>query len=48
MKNLKLEDLIFLATQTDNVIIKNWLKDLQQLIKETTNDLELGEKIRKL
>jgi hypothetical protein len=48
MKNLSLSDVIFLAKQSDNTIIANWLKDLEKLINETSNDFKLGEKIRKI
>jgi hypothetical protein len=48
MSNLSLSDLIFLAKQSDNVIIANWLKDLEKLINKTPNDGELGGKIRRL
>jgi hypothetical protein len=48
MSNLSLSDIIFLAKQSDNVIIANWLKDLEELINKTPNDFDLGEKIRKI
>lgn len=48
MKNLSLTDLIFLSEQTHNVILANWLKELKEIIEKTPNDLELGEKIRKI
>lgn len=49
MKNkLTLSDLIFLSKNSDNIVITNWLKDLENIIKENPNDSVLGEKVRKL
>ena len=41
-------DLIFLSKNSDNMVITNWLEDLEKIIKENPNDSVLGEKIRKL
>ena len=49
MKNkLTLSDLILLSKNSDNIVITNWLKDLENIIKENPNDSVLGEKVRKL
>lgn len=49
MRNkLTLSDLIFLSKNSDNMVITNWLEDLEKIIKENPNDSVLGEKIRKL
>lgn len=48
MKNLTLSDIIYLSQQTDNIIITNWLKELEQMIVEESNDMLLGENIRKI
>ena len=48
MKNLSLEDLIFLSQESDNIIITNWLKELEQMIQENPNNYDLGEKVRKI
>lgn len=48
MNKLSLEDVIFLSKQSDNLIITSWLEDLEKTIKETPNDSELSEKIRKI
>ena len=48
MKNLSLSDIIYLSSQTDNIIITNWLKELEQMIVEESNDFDLGSEIRKI
>lgn len=48
MKNLSLSDIIYLSQQTDNIIITNWLKELEQMIVEESNDFDLGSEIRKI
>lgn len=49
MKNkLTLSDLILLSKNSDNIVITNWLEDLENIIKENPNDSVLGEKVRKL
>ena len=48
MKNLSLSDVIYLSQQTDNIIITNWLKELEQMIVEGNNNMLLGENIRKI
>ena len=49
MKNkLTLSDLILLSKNSDNIVITNWLEDLENTIKENPNDSVLGEKIRKI
>ena len=48
MKNLSLSDIIYLSQQIDNIIITNWLKELEQMIAEESNDILLGETIRKI
>ena len=48
MKNLTLSDIIYLSQQTDNIIITNWLKELEQMIVENANNFELGSEIRKI
>lgn len=48
MKNLSLSDIIYLSSQTDNIIITNWLKELEQMIVENANNFELGSKLRKI
>lgn len=48
MKNLSLSDIIYLSQQTDNIIITNWLKELEQMIVENANNFELGSEIRKI
>lgn len=48
MKNLTLEDLIFLSQESDNIIITNWLKELEQMIQDNPNNYDLGEKVRKI
>ena len=48
MKNLSLSDIIYLSQQTDNIIITNWLKELEQMIVEGNNNMLLGENIRKI
>ena len=49
MKNLSLSDIIYLSQQTDNIIITNWLKELEQMIVEgNNNNMLLGENIRKI
>lgn len=48
MKNLTLSDIIYLSSQTDNIIITNWLKELEQMIVEGSNNMLLGESIRKI
>ena len=46
-KNI-LEDLIHLASLTDNLYLQRELEKIQELIKETTNDFELGSILRKI
>ena len=48
MKNLSLSDIIYLSQQTDNILITNWLKELEQMIVEEGNDFDLGNKLRKI
>lgn len=48
MKNLSLSDIIYLSQQTDNIIITNWLKELEQMIVDNPNNFELGSKLRKI
>ena len=49
MKNkLTLSDLILLSKNSDNIVMTNWLKELEQMIKENPNNFILGEKVRKL
>jgi len=48
MKNLSLSDIIYLSQQTENIIITNWLKELEQMIVEESNNILLGENIRKI
>ena len=48
MKNLTLSDIIYLSQQTDNIIITNWLKELEQMIADNPNDFNLGSEIRKI
>lgn len=48
MKTLTLSDLIFLSSQSDNIIITNWLKELEQMIQDNPNDYDLGEKVRQI
>lgn len=48
MKNLSLEDLIFLSQESDNIIMTNWLKELEQMIQDNPNNYDLGEKVRQI
>lgn len=49
MKNeIKITDLIFLASQTDNLFMLERLTELKELIESTPNDAVLGSEIRKL
>jgi len=49
MKNkLTLSDLILLSKNSDNIVMTNWLEELEQMIKESPNNFILGEKVRKL
>ena len=48
MKNNILEDCIHLVSLTENTYLLKELKYIKQIIKETPNDLELGEKLRKV
>ena len=48
MKNLSLSDIIYLSQQTDNIVITNYLKGLEQMIVEESNNMLLGESIRKI
>jgi len=45
---LSLSDIIFLSKNSDNIVITNWLEELEQMIKENPNNFILGEKVRKL
>ena len=48
MKNeTTLSDLIFLTKMTDSSFITKWLENIEDIIKKTPNDTELGAKIRK-
>ena len=44
----KLNDIVYLAQQGDNLIIAKWLEQLEKTIKNTPNSFELGEKIRQI
>ena len=49
MKNeIKITDLIFLASQTDNLFMLERLTELKELIETTPNNFKLGSEIRKL
>ena len=48
MKNLTLSDIIYVSSQTDNIVITNYLKELEQMIVEESNDMLLGEKLRRI
>lgn len=48
MKNLTLSDLIFLSQESDNIIMTNWLKELEQMIQDNPNNYDLGEKVRQI
>lgn len=48
MKNATISDLIFLASQTDNLFMLERLTELKELIEITHNDAVLGSEIRKL
>jgi hypothetical protein len=48
MKNNILEDCIHLVSLTENLYLLKQLEYIKQAIKETPNDLELGEKLRKI
>jgi len=48
MKNSILEECIHLVSLTENIYLLKKLKYIKQVIKETPNDLELGEKLRKI
>ena len=48
MKSNILEDCIHLVSLTENTYLLKELKYIKQIIKETPNDLELGEKLRKV
>lgn len=45
---LSLSDIIFLSKNSDNIVMTNWLEELEQMIKENPNNFVLGEKVRKL
>lgn len=45
---LKLSDMLYMAQEGDNILISKWLEDLEELINDTPNSFELGEKIRKI
>ena len=46
-KNI-LEDLIHLASLTDNFYLQRELEKIQEIIKATPNDFELGSILRKI
>lgn len=50
MENRKniLEDLIHLISLTDNLYLQRELEKIQEIIKDTPNNYELGEIIRKI
>ena len=43
-----LEDLIHLVSLSDNLYLLNRLKEIQDIIKEESNDMTLGEKLRRI
>lgn len=43
-----LEDLIHLSKLSDNLYLQRELEKIQEIIKTTPNDFDLGEKLRKL
>ncbi len=45
---MKLQEIVYLAQQGDNLIISKWLEKLEEIINNEPNDQELGEKIRKI
>ena len=45
---LTLEDIIYLSTLNDNILLTKWLEELENTIKHNPNDFELGRKIRLL
>jgi hypothetical protein len=45
---MKLQEIVYLAQQGDNLIISKWLEKLEEIINNTSNDQELGEKIREI
>jgi hypothetical protein len=45
---LSLSDIIFLSKNSDNIVMTNWLEELEQMIKENPNNFILGEKVRRL
>lgn len=46
-KNI-LEDLIHLASLSDNLYLQKELEKIRQIIKGTPNDFDLGGKLRKI
>jgi hypothetical protein len=45
---LKINEITYIAETNENIFILEWLKKLQNIIKETPNSFELGEKIKEL
>ncbi len=43
-----LDNLIHLSKQTENLYLQRELEKIQEIIRETTNDSELGEILRKI
>lgn len=48
MKSNILEDCIHLVSLTENTYLLKQLEYIKEIIKETPNDLELGQKLRKI
>ena len=47
-KTAILEDLIHLTTLSDNLYLQRQLEMIQEIVKSESNDMLLGEKLRKL
>ena len=47
-KTAILEDLIHLATLSENLYLQRQLEMIQEIVRVTTNDFELGQKLRKI
>ena len=43
-----LEDLIFMAEQTDNLYFQRQLEKIKKVLEENSNDMLLGQELRKL
>ena len=47
-KTAILEDLIHIISLTDNLYLQRQLEMIQEIVRVTTNDFELGQKLRKI